>query len=595
MTITVSPVSNNQTFGSWLTTTNRLANLISQNVVTSDSSVGGSLTTGNSFVNGHFGAAFVYVANTLSGGNVSTSGVLTLLANVAISNGTSNVVTITANSTESNVLITANNVAFVPSGNVTVGGNTFVVNTANVFFSTTNIRFTNSPLSGNITFNSNTTYNGSVIIANGSLGTNGSVLYSNGAGMYWGALPVVVGNSGIIANADGIFVNANNGIVANATGVYVLQGTGAVVNATGVHVNTAYIATLAANSATFINANSGIVSNATGVYVNTAYIATLAANSATFANGSATNTFTVGTAGYFVTNGNLGIGNSAPAHKLRVEGDISLSGGIHANGALGTAGQFLTSNGTVVYWSTPITAAVTSVATGSGLTGGPITSTGTISVLANTGITANATGIFVNANTGLVANATGVHVNSTYIGTLTSNNSTNLNGQPSTFYTNATNITLGTLDTARLPATANVTTAINVGANVNFTTTTISVGNSTVNSTVNSTSISDSSGNLRTTPVNTSAIVRTLASTDTGEIISTTANVTVNGALLTTGFIVSVFNNSSANITITSGAGVTMYLAGTASTGNRTLAQRGLTTLSCVASNTFVISGAGLT
>jgi hypothetical protein len=338
MTIPVSSVSNNQTFGAWLTTTNRLVDIVSQNTVTADSSNGGSVTTGNSFVNGHFGSLYVYVANTLSGGNVSSGGVLRILANVAITNGTSNLVSITANSTQSNVQITANNVVFVPSGNVTVGGNTLVVNTANVLFSGANIQFTNSPLSGNITFTSNTIYSGSVIIANGSFGANGAVLYSNGTGMYWEVIPAVVGNNGIIANADGIFVNANNGLVANSTGVFVNSNNGIVANATGVYVLQ----------------GTGAVVNATGVHVNTAYIATLTANSATFANSSATNTFTVGNGSFFVANGNFGIGNSAPVHKLRVNGDISLSGGIHANGAFGTNGQFLTSNGTVSYWSNQV-------------------------------------------------------------------------------------------------------------------------------------------------------------------------------------------------------------------------------------------------
>jgi hypothetical protein len=50
--------------------------------------------------------------------------------------------------------------------------------------------------------------------------------------------------------------------------------------------------------------------------------------------------------------GNIGVANTTPAHKLRVQGDISLSGGIHANGSLGTNGQVLTSNGTTAYWST---------------------------------------------------------------------------------------------------------------------------------------------------------------------------------------------------------------------------------------------------
>jgi hypothetical protein len=47
MTIAVSQVSNTQTFGAWLATTNRLANLMSQNTVTADSSNGGSVTIGN--------------------------------------------------------------------------------------------------------------------------------------------------------------------------------------------------------------------------------------------------------------------------------------------------------------------------------------------------------------------------------------------------------------------------------------------------------------------------------------------------------------------------------------------------------------------
>ena len=54
---------------------------------------------------------------------------------------------------------------------------------------------------------------------------------------------------------------------------------------------------------------------------------------------------------------------------------------------------------------------------------------------------------------------------------------------------NASSISSGTLDTARLPATVNVSTAINVGANVNVTTSSITVGNSTVNSAITSTSL----------------------------------------------------------------------------------------------------------
>jgi hypothetical protein len=71
--------------------------------------------------------------------------------------------------------------------------------------------------------------------------------------------------------------------------------------------------------------------------------------------------------------------------------------------------------------------------------------------------------------------------------------------------------------------------------------------------------------------------------------------VTVPSGVFSSGDVVSIYNNSASNQTITQGTSVTMYLVGTATTGNRTLAQRGLVTVLCVASNTFVISGGGLT
>jgi hypothetical protein len=70
--------------------------------------------------------------------------------------------------------------------------------------------------------------------------------------------------------------------------------------------------------------------------------------------------------------------------------------------------------------------------------------------------------------------------------------------------------------------------------------------------------------------------------------------VIVPSGLFSAGDCISIFNNSASSITITTSA-VTCYLAGTATTGNRTLAQRGVATLLCVASNTFVITGAGIT
>jgi hypothetical protein len=88
----------------------------------------------------------------------------------------------------------------------------------------------------------------------------------------------------------------------------------------------------------------------------------------------------------------------------------------------------------------------------------------------------------------------------------------------------------------------------------------------------------------------------TLTATDVGKHISiTTGGVTVPADIFSAGDAVSIYNDSASNQTITQGDSVTMYLGGTATTGNRTLAQRGIVTVLCVASNTFVIAGAGLT
>jgi len=61
------------------------------------------------------------------------------------------------------------------------------------------------------------------------------------------------------------------------------------------------------------------------------------------------------------------------------------------------------------------------------------------------------------------------------VATLTANNSSYLNGQLASYYTNASNLS-GTLNVSILPATVNVSTAINVGSNVNVNTSTINVG-----------------------------------------------------------------------------------------------------------------------
>jgi hypothetical protein len=66
--------------------------------------------------------------------------------------------------------------------------------------------------------------------------------------------------------------------------------------------------------------------------------------------------------------------------------------------------------------------------------------------------------------------------------------------------------------------------------------------------------------------------------------------------VFTPGQNVTIYNNTdTASITISQGAGLTIYLAGIAATGNRTLLKRGVATLLFISSTSAVITGAGLT
>ena len=96
-------------------------------------------------------------------------------------------------------------------------------------------------------------------------------------------------------------------------------------------------------------------------------------------------------------------------------------------------------------------------------------------------------------------------------------------------------------------------------------------------------------------PQNSQTSAYVLVAGDAGKHISiTTGGVTVNTSVFSTGDAVTIFNNSGSDQTITQGTSVTLYLAGDGGTGNKTLAGYGLATLLCVGTNTFVISGVGL-
>ncbi len=121
------------------------------------------------------------------------------------------------------------------------------------------------------------------------------------------------------------------------------------------------------------------------------------------------------------------------------------------------------------------------------------------------------------------------------------------------------------------------------------------VGVATFSNTLSATSVSDSIGNVRTLPINTQSVSYVLLAGDAGKIVSSAGSgVTVPASVFTSGQTVTIFNNSAGTMTVTQGSGVTMYSAGTTSTGNRVLDARALVTVVAINTTTFVIAGAGL-
>jgi len=106
--------------------------------------------------------------------------------------------------------------------------------------------------------------------------------------------------------------------------------------------------------------------------------------------------------------------------------------------------------------------------------------------------------------------------------------------------------------------------------------------------------ISDKKGEIRSVPRLDKTSAYTLIATDHGKFIRTNSAITVPPSVFTAGQTVTIFNNSGSSFAITRGSGVVMYWVQTAANADRTLSQRGLATILCVGTNTFVITGGTL-
>ena len=287
----------------------------------------------------------------------------------------------------------------------------------------------------------------------------------------------------------------------------------------------------------------------------------------------------------------------------------------------------------------------TSATTGSIITSGGISTqkalwVGTTSrlvgaVTADAGISSTLTTDATSATTGAITTAGGISTQkalwvgtiTTLVGALTaaaatfSGLITAAAGVSSTLTTDATSATTGSITTAGgistqkalwVGTTSRLVGAVTMNAALNYGGVTLSnavtgTGNMVLSASptltgtltgavANFTTLSDTLGDVRTIVQNTQSGAYVLLVGDSGKHISiSTGGVTIPASVFSAGQAVTIYNNSASSQTLTQGTSVTLRLAGTATTGNRTLAQYGVATVLCVGSNTFVISGGGLT
>lgn len=617
------------TFEGLILKTNELLSALSTEIVTANTTVA---NTGNSSVNrvgqlwGTFGANTLVATNGLRGGNVSTSGTLPITSNVSVSGITvlsGNLVIDTdvlfvdivnnrvgINNAAPTHTLSVNGTTNI-TGNVTVGGDLTVSGTTNITGSSNNASFLggqpnsfytnatnmatgtlpharlpanvvntsanftitgvhthtgNTIFSANVTFNANAYITG--VVANGSIGSAGQVLSSNGTSTYWTSLSA--GSSDYRTPEAQYSINGGGTVTWNGThlkwGTRILimpvektefAAGGQLVVDCPLSGTVAYYD--AAGSLTTATCTASGIPMAAGDAL--FYRVTLGMSS-----GSDQTKFLLV---------NYQNGNWSPAEGwvmiAAVNGDGANIGHVKflpGQVNLPTNGSTVTYNvgtGKADWEASSYHSNATNLSTGTVAMGRLLVGNGVISA-----------SISVNGNTGITVTTDGVFVNSTYIATISSNNASFLGGQAAASYLRNTGtytisgvhnhtanlqiaglLANGTIGTAGQFLSTNGSVAYWTGVNVPLTTST------------------------------------TLGVVDVGKCTSVSGTVTVPNSTFAAGDIVSIYNNSASSITITASI-TTLRLAGTTTTGNRTLSARGMATIWFLSSTEGIISGSGL-
>ena len=160
---------------------------------------------------------------------------------------------------------------------------------------------------------------------------------------------------------------------------------------------------------------------------------------------------------------------------------------------------------------------------------------------------------------------------------------------------NNVSITGGTITgvTATFNLTGDVSGNAGTVTNGVYLTATQTLTNKTITAMDTTSTVKDSNGTAyavgyRTRP---QSLNTTAAASDVGKHLYVGATTTIPSGVFVAGDYFLVVNSTSGTLTLTQGAGTTLRLGGTATTGSRTIAAYGVATVLCVGSETFYVTG----